>query len=138
LTSVTAQQIGFADGIADTLDELATAMGLTEVEWVGETVEGVPYPVSKAERHLRRFREQTARDEQSINEYFDGYNVAVGLAREAAPENRGKFVGFARRSLNSLVRMVDNNPNLSLFMLGRTEEDFRRWVREQEEMLRNL
>lgn len=138
LTSVTAQQIGFADGIADTLDELATAMGLTEVEWVGEKVEGVPYPVSKAEKYLRSFREQTARDEQSINEYFDGYNVAVGLAQQAAPENRGKFVGFARRSLNSLVRMIDNNPNLSLFMLGRTEEEFRRWVREQEEMLRNL
>lgn len=138
LTSVTAQQIGFADGIADTLDELAAAMGLTEVEWVGEKVEGVPYPVSKAEKYLRSFREQTARDEQSINEYFDGYNVAVGLAQQAAPENRGKFVGFARRNLNSLARMVDNNPNLSLFILNAPEEEFRRWLREQEEMLRNL
>lgn len=138
LTSTTATQLGFADGIADTLDELATAMGLTEVEWVGEEVDGVPWPVSKAEKHLRRFREQTARDEQSINEYFDGYNVAVELARQSPPENRGKFIGFARRNLNLIVRMVDNNPNLSLFILNRSEEEFRKWVREQEQMLRDL
>ncbi len=138
LTSVTAQQLGFADGIADTVDELGKAMGLTEVEWVGEEVEGVPYPVCKAEKYLRRFREQTARDEQSINQYFDGYNVALGLARAAQPDNRGKFIGFARRSLNQIVRMVDNNPRLALFILGRSVEDFERWVREQEQILRDL
>lgn len=138
MTSETATKIGFATGIADTLDELAKAMGLTEVEWVGEEVKGVPWPVSKADRHLWRFREQTARDEQSINEYFDGYNVAVALAQQAPQEDRGKFIGFARRSLNSIVRMVDNNPNLSLFILNASEEDFRKWVREQEEMLRDL
>src|SRR5690606_38140741 len=75
MTSETAMKIGFASGIADTLEELATAMGLTEVEWVGEEVEGVPYPVCKADKHLRRFREQTASDELRLNEYFDGYNV---------------------------------------------------------------
>lgn len=138
LTSVTAQQIGFAKGIADTLDELATAMGLTEVEWVGVDVEGVPYPVSKAEMYLRRFREQTARDQMSINQYFDGYTVAVELARQTEPGNRGKFIGFARRNLNSIIRMVDNNPNLALFIMGFSEEDFRIWAREQEQLLRDL
>ncbi len=138
LTSQSAQEIGFATGIADTLDELSTAMGLTEVEWVGEVVEGVPWPVSKADKHLRRFREQTARDERNINEYFDGFGVAVQLAQQAQPEHRGKFVGFARRNLNSIVRMVDNNPNLSLFILNSSEEDFRKWVREQEQILRDL
>jgi len=138
LTSVSAQQLGFADGIADTLDELGAAMGLTEVVWVGEEVEGVSYPVSKAESYLRRFREQTARDEQRLNEYFDGYNVAIDLAQGADEDSKGKFVGFARRSLNSIVRMVDNNPNLALFQFGQSEEDFRDWVRQQEEILRNL
>lgn len=138
MTSETATKIGFATGIADTLDELASAMGLTEVEWVGEEVKGSPWPVSKADKHLRRFRDQTARDEQSINEYFDGYNVSVALAQAAQPENRSKFIGFARRSLSSIVRMVDNNPNLALFILNSSEEDFRKWVREQEQMLRDL
>lgn len=138
LTSESATKIGFATGIADTLDELASAMGLTEVEWVGDEVKGSPWPVSKADKHLRRFREQTARDERSINEYFDGYNVAVGLAQQAQQDNRGKFIGFARRSLSSIVRMVDNNPNLALFILNSSEEDFRKWVREQEELLRDL
>ncbi|MCW5756328.1 MAG: hypothetical protein KIT54_03740 [Phycisphaeraceae bacterium] len=138
LTSQTAQAIGFATGIADTLDELAKAMGLTEVEWVGEHVEGISWPVSKADRHLRRFREQTARDEQSINEYYEGYTVAVELARQAQPENRGKFIGFARQRLNSMVRMINNNPNLALFIFGGSEEEFRAWVREQEELLRSL
>lgn len=138
LTSDTAQQIGFADGIADTLDELGKAMGLTEVEWVGDDVEGVAWPVSKAEKYLRSFREQTARDEQSINQYFDGYNVAVGLARGVPVDDRGKFIGFARRSLNSIIRMVDNNPRLALFILNMSEEQFREWAREQEQMLRDL
>lgn len=138
LTSQTAQTIGFATGIADTLDELAHAMGLTEVEWVGEVVPGVQWPVSKADKHLRAFREQTARDEMSINQYFDGYTVAVELARQTEPGNRGKFIGFARRNLNSIIRMVDNNPNLALFILGASEEDFRAWVREQEQLLRDL
>lgn len=138
LTSVTAQQIGFADGIADTLDELGKAMGLTEVEWVGEEVDGVPWPVSKAEKYLRNFRDQTARDEQSINQYFDGYNVAVGLARGVPVDERGKFIGFARRSLNSIIRMVDNNPRLALFILNMSEDQFRDWAREQENMLREL
>lgn len=138
LNSQTAQTIGFATGIADTLDELARAMGLTEVVWVGEEVEGSPWPVSKADKHLRDFREQTARDEQNINTYFEGYNVAVELARQAEPESRGKFVGFARRNLNSIVRMVDNNPNLALFILNSSEDDFKAWVRQQEEMLREL
>ncbi|GIW74907.1 MAG: hypothetical protein KatS3mg103_1429 [Phycisphaerales bacterium] len=138
LNSQTAQTIGFATGIADTLDELAKAMGLTEVVWVGEHVPGVPWPVSKADRHLRRFREQTARDEQSINQYFEGYQIAVELARQAPREDRGKFIGFARRNLASMVRMVDNNPNLALFIFNSSEEDFRRWVREQEELLREL
>lgn len=138
LNSEQASLIGFATGIADTLDELADAMGLTEVEWVGEEVEGVPWPVSRADKHLWSFREQTARDERNINEYFDGYTVAVNLAQGTAPENRGKFIGFARRSLGSIVRMVDNNPNLSLFILNSSEEDFRKWVREQEQLLRDL
>lgn len=138
LTSVTAQQIGFSDGIADTLDELGKAMGLTEVEWVGDEVDGVAWPVSKAEKYLRRFREQTARDEQSINQYFEGYEVAVGLAQGVPVNERGKFLGFARRSLNSIIRMVDNNPRLSLFILNASEEDFRKWAREQEELLRDL
>ncbi|MFI4882072.1 MAG: hypothetical protein ACIAQU_05760 [Phycisphaerales bacterium JB064] len=138
LNSQTAQTIGFATGIADTLDELASAMGLTEVDWVGEEVEGIPWRVSKADKHLRRFREQTARDEQSINEYFDGYSVALQLAQQAEPDNRGKFIGFARRNLNSMVRMVDNNPNLALFIFNSSEEDFRNWVREQEQILRDL
>ncbi|MGD1917340.1 MAG: hypothetical protein ACFCBV_14295 [Phycisphaerales bacterium] len=138
LTSITAQQMGFADGIADTLEELGKAMGLTEVEFVGEKVEGVAWPVSKAEKYLRRFREQTARDEQRLNEYFDGYNVAIDLARGADEDSKGKFIGFARRSLNSMVRMVDNNPRQALFIFNRSEEQFRDWVREQEELLRSL
>ena len=138
LTSQSAQQIGFATGIADTLDELAKAMGLTEVEWVGDKVEGVAWPVSRADKHLRRFREQTARDERSINEYYTGYEVAVELARGAPENSRGRFIGFARRNLNSMVRMVDNNPNLALFIFNTSEEDFRKWVREQEQLLRDL
>ncbi|MEO1007866.1 MAG: hypothetical protein AAFX79_04825 [Planctomycetota bacterium] len=139
LTSDVATKIGFADGVADTLDELAAAMGLTEVEWVGKEVEGVPWPVSKAEQHLIDFRAQTAKDEQRINEYGEGYQVAVDLAQGAPRDERGKFVSFARRNLSSIKRMVNNNPNLALFILGMDpEKQFERWYEEQEQQLRDL
>jgi hypothetical protein len=142
MTSDQAMQLGFAKGVADTLDELAKAMGLTEVEWVGKKVEGVPWPVCKAEEHMMEFREQTARDQARMNEYYGGYQAAVNMARgEGDRDRRGVFVSFARRQLSSIVRMVDNNPAIALWILNFNDDpeaEFREWVREQETMLRDL
>lgn len=137
-TSETAEACGFSKGTADTLDELAEAMGMTEVTWVGDSVPGVDYPVSRAERSMRDFRDRTARDAENLGKYITLYQQAVGIARGTPREDRGAFVGRARRELNKIVKMVDNNPNMALFQLNMYPEDFPRWVDEQEKMLRDL
>lgn len=137
-TSETAEACGFSKGTADTLDQLAKAMGLTEVTWVGEWIPGVDYPVSRAERYMRDFRDRTERDLKNLRKYATLYEQAVAMARGTPLEDRGAFVGRARRELNKIVKMVDNNPNMALFQLGMYPEDFPRWVDEQEKMLRDL
>ena len=137
-TSKTAEASGFSKGTADTLDELAKAMGLTEVVWVGEWVDGVDYPVSRAEQFMRDFRDKTYRDSENLGQYFTTYNQAIAMARATPREDRGDFVGRARRELNKIVRMVDNNPNMALFQLGMYPDDFPDWVQEQEKLLRDL
>jgi hypothetical protein len=137
-TSETAEHCGFSKGTADTLDELAEAMGMTEVEWVGDWVSGVDYPVSRAERAMREFRDKTERDANNLRQYFTLYQQAVQIASSTPREDRGAFVGRARRELNKIVKMVDNNPNMALFQLNMYPEDFPKWVAEQEKMLREL
>ncbi len=137
-TSETAAECGFSKGTADTLDELAQAMGLTEVEWVGDWVDGVDYPVSRAERYMRDFRERTNQDLMRLNQYWIGYQQAIQIAQSTPREDRGAFVGRARTELRKIVRMVDNNANLSLLQMGIYPEDFPKWVDEQEKLLRDL
>lgn len=137
-TSETAEHCGFSKGTADSLDDLAKAMGMTEVTWVGEWVAGVDYPVCRAERTMREFRDKTERDSNNVRQYFTLYQQAVQIARATPLEDRGTFVGRARRELNKIVKMVDNNPNMALFILNMYPEDFPKWVAEQEKMLRDL
>ncbi|MFG0282996.1 MAG: hypothetical protein ACF8R7_01115 [Phycisphaerales bacterium JB039] len=137
-TSKTAEACGFSKGTADTLDQLAEAMGLTEVVWVGEWVDGVDYPVCRAEQYMRDFRDRTARDAANLGQYFTTYQQAIAIAQATPREDRGAFVGRARRELNKIVKMVDNNPNMALFQLGMYPEDFPEWVEQQEKLLRDL
>ena len=129
----------FSKGTADTVDELARAMGVPEVEWVGTEVEGIPYPVSKAEEYMRGYRDQVAEDESRTREYQIRYQSAIALAQSTPLADRGKFVNKARQALKLIERMVKNNPNFGLLIFNRpTYELFQQWVREQEEFLRSL
>ncbi len=137
-TSDQAEKFKFSKGTADTIDELARAMGVPEVEWVGEYVQGIPYPVCEAEKMMRQFRDQVAEDEARTREYFDRYNTSIAAAQSTPREERGKFVNRARQALRLIERMVANNPNFSLLVFNRTYEEFQEWVREQERLLRDL
>lgn len=135
-----AERFGFSRGTAANLEQLARAMGLQEVEWVGENVRGVPYPVSRAEAAMRAFRERTARNEQRLlglrNQYVQALNAAQGAGDRQA---RSRMVGIARRALDELVQAVGDSTGHMLFTLGQpTEDDFRQWVRDQREFLRDL
>jgi hypothetical protein len=129
----------FAKGVADTYEELAKAMGLTEVQWVGKRVAGVPYPVCRAEEEMRRFRNQVKDDEERTREYQVQYVTAYQIAASTPMEERGKFIAKCRAALESIKRMVKNNPNFALLVFNcLTEKQWRDWVSEREEEIRRL
>jgi hypothetical protein len=136
--SQTAVKYKFAKGVAATYQELGKAMGLNEFTFVGKVVPSVPYPVCRAEEEMIRFRNQVKDDEDRTREYFDTYGTSIEAAQQAAPEDRGKYVGRARDALSKIKRMVANNPNFALLVFNRTEDQFKDWVDEQEEILRKL
>ncbi|MCH8270458.1 MAG: hypothetical protein IH985_04505 [Planctomycetes bacterium] len=137
--SRTAMKYGFSGGTARTLEELEKVMGLTEVEWVGRDTKGFFYPISRAEEINMRFRDKTYEDQERTREYFTIYQAAIQLAEgEQDDKRRGKFVGKARSQLRAIVSMVSNNPNLALFVMNMTEDQFEQWVDEQRQLLRDL
>ncbi len=136
--SETALKYKFSKGTADTIEELGKAMGYTEVNWVGKTIPGTPYPVCAAEELQRSFRDKTGDDQKRLNEYWDIYQNNVAFARGVPVEERGKFVARARTALDNIKRMVKNNPNFALMTFNRSPEQFKEWVEEREEELRKL
>ncbi|MFG0326526.1 MAG: hypothetical protein ACF8SC_04560 [Phycisphaerales bacterium JB037] len=133
-----AEKFGFSSGTADTIEELTPLLGYSELEWVGERVPGLPYPVSKAEKYLREFRAQAYEDQTRFNEYVDRYQTSIAMAQGMPREDRGPFVNKARQALRLMVKMVKNNPNFALFQFNMSPDQFDDWVEEQEQLLRDL
>jgi hypothetical protein len=136
--AATAEKFKFSRGTAKTHEELAKLMGFQEVEWVGEARPGTPWPVCKADDFLRQFRDRTYTDEKNLRNYFQGYQSAVGTARSLQDRTeRGKFVARARGFLDKIEAMVRNNENMAI-MIGVGPEDFKKWIEEQRQLLRDL
>jgi hypothetical protein len=136
--SVEAAKYRFSKGTADTIDELAKAMGYQEVEWVGVKKPGVAWPVCKADELLQAFRNQTFEDQERTREYMITYQQAVELARaQQEKKDRGKFINIASKELDKIEAMVKNNPNLGLMLAGDPDR-VKEWVEEQRRILREL
>lgn len=124
INSSMAVKTKFARGIADTKEELAKAMDLQEVEWVGKDAATV---IDKS------LRDNDATSKR-FNEIATKYEEAVAAARAVQDkERRGQMISQARKFLNELRSAVGRNPNFPL-MYGTDDE----WFAQQEEMLRNL
>ena len=137
--SETARMVGFSRGTASTVEELTTAMGLEEIDWVGEYYPGSLYPVSKAEQAVREFRNTTFEDQRRTNEYLTSYQRALDRLRGTQDARaRGAAANQARTALGQIKRMIDNNPNFALFTLGILPETFPEWYREQLRMIDDL
>lgn len=128
----------FARGIAADVRELGKLLGYPEIEWVGSKKPGYAYPVSRAEQMQIDFREKTFEDENRFDEFMWTFEAAVGAAGGAPKETKGKYIGYARRALDSIRAMVRNNENFALFKLGLEPGKFDRWVEEKEKILRDL
>lgn len=137
--AVTAARVKFSKGTADTLEDLQRLMGYQEIEWVGEKVKNVPWPVSRAEKLQMDYREQTKRDEDNTRLYWTSYQRALAAAEGAQNrDDRGMFVGRARQWLNKIKDMVRNNPAFRESVFGMEEEEFKEWLEKQERLMRDL
>ncbi|MFY7895912.1 MAG: hypothetical protein ACOVP8_06745, partial [Phycisphaerales bacterium] len=136
--SLEAERVKFSRGTADTLEELTKAMGYNELNWVGERMEGIPWPVSKAEKAQMDFRAKTRDGENSMNSIFAKYqrNVAAA-ASEQDRATRSGLVGVARRELDRLEAIIRNNPRLALINFN-GEENFRQLMEEERNRLKEL
>ncbi|MBS0189915.1 MAG: hypothetical protein U0573_00165 [Phycisphaerales bacterium] len=137
--SQTAAKVKFSAGTAATLDELAKAMQLPEVEWVGVKKPGYIWPICKAEQMQMDFREKTARDEQQFQEYVQILNAALQMGSSGSEETKAKLAGKAREMMNKIMAAINNNPNMALFQFNIMPEKFREeWVEPTEKKIKEL
>lgn len=137
--SQTAAKVKFSAGTATTLDELAKAMQLPEVEWVGVKKPGFMWPVCRAEQMQMDFREKTYRDEQLFDEYVQTLNQVLGMGQGQDDERRAKLAGKARECMNKILAAVNNNPNMAIFKFGIMPDKFREeWVEPTEKKVKDL
>lgn len=124
LTAHQAVKFGFAKGIAASKDDLARAMGIQEVEWVG--------------KKATDFIDNNMREGDKVNKQF---GVSMQKYRQAFQDagsvtdrtQRGAAVNRAKQQLSELKRMIGVNPNFGL-LNGVNDA----WFREQEDELRRL
>lgn len=134
--SETALKYGFSKGTARNIDELAHEMGYTEYEYVGDHVDGLMFPVCKAEKQMRKWREGIARAEKRLNEFRAKYNISVANADGAQDKReRGTFLGRATRELAQIERIVKDYPNIALFNMNMLPDQAKEWFRQQHELL---
>lgn len=125
---------GFSEGTVATFEELQAVLeqSVGEIEWVGEKVEGIPYPVSEAEKHMLKYREEVDYQEKRWQEVMVKYMMELQNAQGVAVDRRGGFLRRAEGYLARIKRMLAINPNFGILYVG--EE----WVRQQEEIIREL
>ncbi len=123
LNAADAVKFGVAKGVAATRDDLAKALGLSEVEWVGE----------EATKLIDRSIRENDRIEKQVADVSNRYNNAISAAQSLQGNRRRQEVGVARQRLAELRRIVKTNPTIGL--LNNLDEE---WFTKQEDILRDL
>lgn len=123
LNAVTAKKFGVSLGTADTKDELMKLLGCTEWVEVG----------SEAAEYQFEFRHNVQEGELRLNELYSSFVNNVNVAgAQGNPDERGKFIGQARRNLRAMQAVIRRAPSLE--SNGFTKE----WFDRQFEYLRRL
>lgn len=136
--SVMAEKLRFSEGIARDLDELTRKMEYGEIEWVGQWQPDLIFPVGRAERENRRWREFIDQNNAGLQVAAAKYQLYLSTAQAQQGQNRAKLVGRARQFLRQIKRFHDASPKLVLVAMGLDWNYFDRWYEEQEEILRRL
>lgn len=114
----------FAKGVADNIDELMQAMGISEYEIVGQ----------RATDYIDQNMRDVHKADTDLQLNWAKYQNHVQAAEQSQDrQRRGAEVGLARRYLATIRRMLTINSNFEL-MYGFNDE----WFQVQEELLRDL
>jgi hypothetical protein len=134
----TALRVKFSKGTADTLEELAKAMGYQELEWVGEKVKGIPYPVCRAEKMQIAFRKDVHFDQSAVNSYYTTLQRELAAAAaEPDATQRGRFLGKAKQMVEKIKQLVKNNPAFKVTVFGDPEQ-YEGFIKRAERTIREL
>ncbi|MBX3358251.1 MAG: hypothetical protein KF745_07470 [Phycisphaeraceae bacterium] len=124
LNAVDAVNCKFARGVAATLPELMTEMGISEWELTGKAASDL------IDESLRKCDETN----KKMQEMLIKYRLAVEqAAQQQDRQRRGAEVSRARAHLNEIRQAIKVNPNFELLQ-NLTKE----WFEEQEELLKRL
>lgn len=130
-----ARDCGFSSGTAGTIEELQALLekSVGEIVWVGEKVEGIPYPVCKAEQYQRDYRKKVDYQETRFGEIVTKYAMELQNAQSVPVASRGGFLRRAESYLAEISRLHKINPNFGL-RNGYNED----WINRQKEIIRQL
>jgi hypothetical protein len=137
--SGTAEKVKFSRGTADTIEDLTKLMGYEELDWVGEHVKGIAWPISKSEKMQRDFRKKTLDDKNSTNIVFRTYQNRMEAAAGARDrDERVLLVNQAKIQLDRIKQMAKNNFAFIFENFGGEQKNFDTWVKEQEKLIRDM
>jgi hypothetical protein len=130
LTAPDAVKFKFAKGIAKDREELAKAMGLTEVEWAGQG----------ASEYIDNFMREAEKTEKKFDEVLSKYIMALQLAQSARDrQERAAQVGRARGFLDQMEKWIGLNPNFQFHFANRVGALLdKEWFEIQRERLKDL
>lgn len=127
LDAESAKTIRFSGGTASTLDELAKAMNLPQVDWVGEKTKDYAWPVCKAERRLLEFRKDASAGETSFNRAVAAIRSELDTATADRASERTTRLERLGRSLGTVRARVAANENWILLQWADADE-YREWL----------
>lgn len=127
LDAESAKAIRFSRETASTLDELAKAMNLPQVEWVGEKSKEYAWPVCKAERHLLEFRMDARAGETSFTRAVVAIRGELDAAIPDRSSERTTRLERLGRSLSTVRARVASNENWMLIKWGDADE-YHKWL----------
>lgn len=128
LTATTDQTIimGFAQGVADTVPELAKAMGIGEYELVAIDATKMVDQLSRAAQDAQDNAQRT----------FQTYGLAIQEAQAGVtPSIRAAAAGRAMGILAQLEAAIKLNPNFEFALGGELSKE---WFQQQRDMIRRI
>jgi hypothetical protein len=134
----TAEIVHFSKGTADALHQLVAAMGSKDLNWIGDPVKDVAWPVCRAERWNIDHRKELHADKDVCQKLIQSFNGHIAAASGLAQPDRARTVELARSDLATLKTLVEKRRGFSFMAFGMSPAEFTEFAIEQEKRLDKL